>query len=79
MSKAEKRLEELQKFPTQMRFEDVRAILEDKGFMPSQSKGSHNRFSKAGEQPIDVPTVNGRFVKRTYLQLIAKRLKLEEK
>jgi predicted RNA binding protein YcfA (HicA-like mRNA interferase family) len=78
MSKAEKRLEELLKFPPEMRFEDVRAILEVHGFTLTQSKGSHNRFSKTGEQPIDVPSVNGRFVKRTYLKLIAKRLSLEK-
>jgi predicted RNA binding protein YcfA (HicA-like mRNA interferase family) len=79
MSKAEKRLEDLLKFPPEMRFEDVRAILEEQGFMITQGKGSHNRFSKSGEQPIDVPIVNGRFVKRTYLKLIVKRLDLEKK
>ncbi len=38
MSKAEKRLEELLKFPPEMRFEDVRAILESQGFILTQGK-----------------------------------------
>jgi predicted RNA binding protein YcfA (HicA-like mRNA interferase family) len=78
VGKHEKRIKELLRFPEQMRFEDVAAILEHYGFTRRSGKGSHNRFSKAGEQPFDIPSVNGKFVKRTYLQQIAKRLGLKE-
>lgn len=78
MSKHEKRVKELLKLPPQMRFEDVEAILEHYGYTKMSSKGSHNRFRKSGTQPFDIPSVNGRFVKRAYLQQIVVRLGLKE-
>jgi hypothetical protein len=43
-----------------------------------KAKAATTALAKMGEQPIDVPSVNGRFVKRTYLKIIAKRLSLEK-
>lgn len=56
---------------------DVCALLEAHGWTGHHSTtGSHIVFKKRGEFPITVATVQGRWVKATYLDDIRKRLGL---
>ena len=78
MSKKEKLIERLLRKPVDMRFDEVRVILEYYGFMldSKNQKGSHFVFIK-GEQLITIP-VHNNVVKKTYLQLIIEELGLED-
>ena len=77
MSKKEKRISELLKFPNTMRFSDVCSILEDKGYTLASTKGSHHILEK-DISTVNVP-VHNKVVKVEYLKNVAKELKLEEK
>ncbi len=46
------------------------------GWTHASTKGSHARFTKAGERSITVPIHNGK-VKRVYLDQICRRLELD--
>jgi len=78
MSKKEKLVERLLRKPVDMRFDEVKVILEYSGFTldAKNQKGSHFVFFK-GEQLITIP-VHNHVVKRTYLQIIIELLGLED-
>ena len=74
MSKKEKRITELLKFPNTMRFFEVQTILEDKGYTLERTKGSHHIFKKDASI-VNVP-VHNKVVKVEYLKNIAKMLEV---
>jgi predicted RNA binding protein YcfA (HicA-like mRNA interferase family) len=78
MSKKEKLIERLLRKPVDMRFEEVRVILEYHGYTLDRKnqKGSHFVFFM-GDQILTIP-VHNKVVKRTYLQMIIEILGLEE-
>jgi predicted RNA binding protein YcfA (HicA-like mRNA interferase family) len=78
MSKKEKLIERLLRKPVDMRFDEVKVILEHYGFVldSKNQKGSHFVFYK-GDKLITIP-VHNHMVKKTYLQLIIELLGLEE-
>jgi predicted RNA binding protein YcfA (HicA-like mRNA interferase family) len=78
MSKKEKLIERLLRKPVDMRFDEVKVILEYFGFIldKQNQKGSHFVFFK-GDLQMTVP-VHNHVVKRTYLQQIIELLGLEE-
>jgi len=78
MSKKEKLIERLLRKPVDMRFDEVRVILEYYGFTldNKNQKGSHFVFFKEDLQ-ITVP-VHNHVVKRTYLQIIIEMLGMED-
>jgi predicted RNA binding protein YcfA (HicA-like mRNA interferase family) len=79
MSKLEKIIEEFLGKPTEASFRDVSKVLEACGYEERHSgSGSHRVFTKPGHFPIIVPTIKGRHVKGTYIQMIVERLGLEE-
>lgn len=59
-------------------FRDVKQLLVDFGWQETRQKGSHVSFTKAGEGTITVPILDGRRVKRVYLDLICERLGLDD-
>jgi len=78
MSKKEKLIERLLRKPVDMRFDEVKVILEHFGFTldNKNQKGSHFVFCK-GDLQMTVP-VHNHVVKRTYLQIMIEMLGLEE-
>lgn len=78
MARVEKLIEQIRARPPQVRFADVEALLEAFGWSKGREKGSHVIFTKVGERPITVPKDGGRWVKRTYLDLLCERLGLDD-
>jgi len=78
MSKREKLIERLLRKPVDMRFDEVKVILENFEFTldTKNQTGSHFVFFK-GELQISVPMHNHK-VKQTYLKKIIEILGLEE-
>lgn len=64
--------------PPELRFSEVRKILEHFEYAEDRRSGSHATFTKKGEYPISVPLVGGKRVKRAYIVEIIKLLDLEE-
>lgn len=78
MSKLEKLVQQFLKRPPEVRFEDVRYILEAFGFEEKRSKGSHHSFSDLQGRTITVPKKGGQKVKGVYVQKIVELLNLED-
>ena len=78
MTRRAKLIERIRARPPQARFSDVRALLEIEGWRKDREKGRHVTFVKDDEPPITVPKEGGRWVKRGYLDLICKRLRLDD-
>ena len=79
MTKREKLIERIRKRPPEADFSDVKALLEDFGWVLVRTRGSHNHFRKPGETIIvTVPVIGGRKVDRTYLSKIVDLLGLDE-
>jgi predicted RNA binding protein YcfA (HicA-like mRNA interferase family) len=78
MTKRQKLLEQLLDFPTEMRYTDVKKILEGFGYQEDDGKGSHFVFRQANHEPITLSKKHGKMVKRYQLKDIAKALNLEE-
>ena len=55
MSKFQKTLERFRRNPKNVRFEELRDLLEKFGFMMKPGRGSHMVFRKEGVQPITIP------------------------
>lgn len=64
--------------PAEVRFEEVRQLLEAFGFSEARSKGSHHTFRNSEGLKITVPKKGGKMVKGTYIKQIVVLLKLEE-
>jgi predicted RNA binding protein YcfA (HicA-like mRNA interferase family) len=77
MSRDEKLIERIKARPPEAEFDDVRRVLELKGWKLMHRKGSHVSFKKGkGQGTIVVPLVGGRKVKRAYLDQVIERLEL---
>lgn len=78
MSKLEKLVQQFLKKPPEVRFEDVRYILEAFGFEEKRSKGSHHSFCDLQGRTITVPKKGGQKVKGVYVQKVVELLNLED-
>ncbi|MEL6460367.1 MAG: type II toxin-antitoxin system HicA family toxin [Cyanobacteria bacterium J06621_15] len=78
MSKLEKLVQQFLNRPPEVRFEDVRYILEAFGFEEKRSKGSHHSFCDLEGRTITVPKKGGKKVKGVYVDKIIELLNLEE-
>ena len=78
MGKLKKLIVQFLKQPPEVRFEDVRYILEAFGFEEKRSKGSHHIFRDSQARKITVPKKGGQKVKGVYVQQIVELLNLEE-
>ena len=57
--------------PSEMRFAEVKAMLEQAGYRLVRVCGSHHYFTKAGEQPFSIPVHQGK-VKPYYVRQVKK-------
>ncbi len=64
--------------PPEVRFSDVTTLLEQFGYIKVRSQRSHHTFENADGDVIVVPKKIGAKVKRTYVKVIVKQLKLED-
>ena len=55
----------------EVRFAEVRRILEGRGYVLARIRGSHHLFIKPGELPVSVPVHQGK-VKSVYVRKIEK-------
>ncbi len=78
MSKLEKLIEQLLRYPPEVRFDDVEYVLTAFGFVEKRSKGSHHTFRNAAGLKITVPKKGGKMVKGVYVQQIVSLLNLGE-
>jgi predicted RNA binding protein YcfA (HicA-like mRNA interferase family) len=78
MGKQDKLIKELLKKPPEMRFDDMKKILEHAGFKNVRTRGSHFVFKNyENGKKISIPTHNHR-VKKCYLEEIIEILNLED-
>lgn len=78
MARSDKLVEKLKKLPVTMLFSEVARVLEAHGYAHIRTSGSHNIFRNAQGDVLNIPTVNGREVKRVYLREIVGALGLED-
>ena len=74
MSKLEKLLAKMRRFPPEMRYEEVERVLNAFGYEEDRSSGSHHAFYLRGCPPIVVPKHRGRVVKTRYLKEVVRIL-----
>jgi predicted RNA binding protein YcfA (HicA-like mRNA interferase family) len=78
MGKLAKLIQSFLAKPPEVRFEDVRYVLEVFGFQEKRSRGSHHSFEHESGEVIVIPKKGGQKVKRIYIQRIVELLDLEE-
>ena len=79
MSKFCKLIEAMLRLPPEVRFDDVRTLLERFGWTLDRQTGSHAIFSPPdGGFPETVPLKGGQMVKKTYLAKLTHRLELKD-
>lgn len=78
MPQDEKLVQKIRSRPVDMPFNEVRKVLEDHDWLFHRQTGSHAIFTKPGKRSIAIPRHSGRVVKRVYLDLVCKRLGLDE-
>ena len=78
MSKWEKLLKRIYSLPKDVRFEELRKILETYGYEMRQSRigSSHYVFRKAGYPPITIP--RNEPIKRPYVESVREIIQREE-
>lgn len=78
MSKYEKLLERVYSLDSNMRFDELKTILESLGYTMSAPSGgsSHRTFRKEGCMPITIPKHNP--IKKTYVRKLRELLESEE-
>ena len=76
MGKLEKLIQQFLNSPPEVRFEDVRYLLEAFGFVEIRSKGSHRSFRNEIGQKVVIPKKGGQKVKGIYVKLIVDLLDL---
>ncbi len=78
MSKYEKQLERVQKLDENLRFDELKAILEKIGYEMRGPSGSssHMTFRKEESPPITIPTHEP--VKKVYVAMVKELLEREE-
>ena len=62
----------------EVRFEEVRTLLEGLGFHEARSKDSHHIFRAELGRQLTILKIGGQKVKRTYIQKIVELLNLED-
>ncbi|BAY19362.1 hypothetical protein NIES2109_48120 [Nostoc sp. HK-01] len=78
MSKLKKLIKQFLNRPPEVKFEDLRLLLEAFGFEEKRSKGSHHSFRDSQGRTVTVPKKGGQKVKGVYVQQIIDLLNLEE-
>ncbi|MEA5476423.1 type II toxin-antitoxin system HicA family toxin [Pseudanabaena galeata UHCC 0370] len=78
MGKLSKLIQKFLASPPEVRFEEVRTLLEGLGFHEARSKGSHHIFRDESGRQLTIPKTGGQKVKRTYIQKIVELLNLED-
>jgi predicted RNA binding protein YcfA (HicA-like mRNA interferase family) len=76
MGKLEKLIQQFLNHPPEVRFEDVRYLLEAFGFAEIRAKGSHHSFRNEIGQKVVIPKKGGQKVKGIYVKLIVDLLGL---
>lgn len=78
MSQWDKLLERLKNMPADMRFNELRKILEYYGYTMTAPKGggSHYTFRKPGCPPITIPKHEP--IKKVYVELVRKAVEQED-
>jgi predicted RNA binding protein YcfA (HicA-like mRNA interferase family) len=77
MGKLSKLVEKILSYPPDVRFEEVKYLLEAFGYREIRSRGSHHAFENDSGDVMIIPKKGGNKVKRTYLREIVKVLDLE--
>jgi predicted RNA binding protein YcfA (HicA-like mRNA interferase family) len=78
VTKLQKLVEQFLALPPDIRFEEVKTLLEAFGFEEKRSKGSHHSFENAQGQVVTIPKKGGKKVKRVYVKRIVDWLNLRE-
>ena len=78
MGKLEKLIELFLRQPPEVRFADVRYLLEAFGYIEQRSKGSRHTFSDPNGRTIVIPKVSGQKVKGIYVKRTIELLELEK-
>ena len=77
MGKKDKLIDKLLKKPPEMRFDEIKKILENAGYKNVRAKGSHFIFKNSDDgKKVIIPTHNNR-VKKCYLEEMIELLNLE--
>lgn len=79
MSKWDKLLKRIYSLSKDLRFEELRKVLESYGYQMNAPKGgsSHYTFRKAGCQPITIPKHEP--IKKVYVEIVKQIVKSEER
>ena len=79
MSKWDKLLKRIYSLSKDLRFEELRKVLESYGYQMNAPKGgsSHYTFRKAGCQPITIPKHEP--IKKVYVEIVKQIVESEEK
>jgi predicted RNA binding protein YcfA (HicA-like mRNA interferase family) len=77
MSKREKRIADLLRQPTEMRYEELATILSEYGWQERSGKGSHFVWDKPGYRPQTIKVKQGKVGVET-VRDIAARIRAEE-
>jgi predicted RNA binding protein YcfA (HicA-like mRNA interferase family) len=59
--------------PVEMRFSEIKQVLEDAGWTHSRTVGSHHQFTKPGMRTLVVPEHGGK-VKQATIRQVAKNV-----
>ena len=78
MGKLSKLIQKFLSSPPEVRFEEVRTLLEGLGFHEARSKGSHHIFRDELGRQLTITKTGGQKVKRPYIQKIVELLNLED-
>ena len=77
MSKWDKLIERICTLPKDVRFDELRKVLESYGYVMNAPKGgsSHYTFRKAGTQPITIPKHEP--IKKVYIEMVKRVVESE--
>ena len=78
MSRWDKLLDKVRRLSPDLRFEELKKILESYGYVMSAPKGgsSHYTFRKAGYPPITIP--KHKPIKKVYIEMVREVVEREE-
>ena len=78
MSQWDKLLDRVRRLSPDLRFEELKKILESYGYVMSATKGgsSHYTFRKAGYPPITIP--KHKPIKKVYIEMVREVVEREE-
>lgn len=78
MTKLNKLVRNVLRYPSELNFEDIRHLLEEFDFREVRSSSSHVIFRHRDGRIQSIPKKNGRKVKEVYIKKIVKQLNLED-